>query len=134
MFLGTETNQYLDIARTDEQTGRQRKAHRRGRSSNSAIVALGTVTNRTHIFAMSASEGPLEVVISYAHRDQALKDELIVHLSPLRRQGIIADWHDRDIDAGDDWKREIDIRLNAAGMILLIDKPRFYRFRLLLRN
>ena len=69
---------------------------------------------------MSASEGPLEVVISYAHRDQALKDELIVHLSPLRRQGIIADWHDRDIDAGDDWKREIDIRLNATGMILLL--------------
>ena len=64
-------------------------------------------------------------MISYAHRDQALKDELIVHLSPLRRQGIIADWHDRDIDAGDDWKREIDIRLNAAGMILLLISPDF---------
>ncbi len=74
---------------------------------------------------MSASDEPLEIVISYAHRDQALKDELIVHLSPLRRQGIIADWHDRDIDAGADWKREIDTHFNTAGMILLLVSPDF---------
>ena len=74
---------------------------------------------------MSPSDEPLEIVISYAHRDQALKDELIVHLSPLRRQGIIADWHDRNIDAGADWKKEIDAHLDTAGMILLLVSPDF---------
>ena len=72
---------------------------------------------------MSPSDEPLEIVISYAHRDQALKDELIVHLSPLRRQGIIADWHDRNINAGADWKKEIDTHLDTAGMILLLVSP-----------
>ena len=74
---------------------------------------------------MSPSDEPLEIVISYAHRDQALKDELIVHLSPLRRQGIIADWHDRNINAGADWKKEIDTHLDTAGMILLLVSPDF---------
>ena len=64
-------------------------------------------------------------MISYAHRDQALKDELIVHLSPLRRQGIITDWHDRNINAGADWKKEIDTHLDTAGMILLLVSPDF---------
>jgi hypothetical protein len=74
---------------------------------------------------MSASDEQLEIAISYAHRDQALKDELILHLSPLRRQGIIAHWHDRNIDAGDDWKQEIDTHFNTAGMILLLVSPDF---------
>jgi hypothetical protein len=74
---------------------------------------------------MSASDASLEIVISYAHRDQELKDDLILHLSPLRRQGFIAAWHDRDINAGDDWKRAIDIHFNAAGMILLLVSPDF---------
>ena len=71
-----------------------------------------------HSSVISASDEQLEIAISYAHRDQALKDELILHLSPLRRQGIIAHWHDRNIDAGDDWKQEIDTHFNTAGMIL----------------
>jgi hypothetical protein len=74
---------------------------------------------------MSASDEQLEIAISYAHRDQALKDELILHLSPLRRQGIIAHWHDRNIDAGDDWKQEIDTHFSIAGMILLLVSPDF---------
>jgi hypothetical protein len=74
---------------------------------------------------MSVSDAPLEIVISYAHRDQELKDDLILQLSPLRRQGFIAAWHDRDINAGDDRKRAIDIHFNAAGMILLLVSPDF---------
>ena len=74
---------------------------------------------------MSASDEPVEIVISYAHRDQELKDDLIVQLSPLRRQSFIAAWHDRDINAGDDWKREIDTHLNTAGMVLLLVSPDF---------
>jgi hypothetical protein len=68
---------------------------------------------------------PLEVFISYAHADQALKDELLKHLSPLNRRGLIAHWQDRDISAGSEWAGEIDARLNSADIILLLISPDF---------
>ncbi|MGI8431365.1 MAG: TIR domain-containing protein [Chthoniobacterales bacterium] len=56
---------------------------------------------------------PLEIFISHAHADQALKEELIKHLSPLKRRGLISHWQDRDISAGAEWADEIDTRLNC---------------------
>jgi hypothetical protein len=43
-----------------------------------------------------------EVFISYSHKDERYRKELGAHLSALRRQGIIADWHDRKITPGAD--------------------------------
>src|SRR5262249_48477005 len=36
------------------------------------------------------------------------------------RQGVIQTWHDRNINAGDDWKQQIDDNLNTATVILLL--------------
>jgi len=60
------------------------------------------------------------VFYSYAHEDEALRDELEKHLSTLQRQGLIISWHDRLIMPGTDWEREIDAHLNAAQVILLL--------------
>ncbi len=62
----------------------------------------------------------VEVFFSYAHRDEDLRDELAKHLSILERQGVISAWHDRNIDAGREWAKEIDQRLNSAQIILLL--------------
>jgi hypothetical protein len=74
---------------------------------------------------MSSARAPLEVFISYAHADQALKDELLKHLSPLKRRGLVEHWHDRQIDAGAEWAEEIDARLESAHIILLLISPDF---------
>ena len=63
---------------------------------------------------------PVKVFISYAHGDGALKDELLKHLSSLKRQGVISVWHDRQIPAGDDWSQNIDENLESAEVILLL--------------
>ena len=63
---------------------------------------------------------PLNVFYSYAHKDAKLRDELGKHLFPLKRQGLIADWYDRDISAGKEWEKEIDDHLNTADIILLL--------------
>jgi GTPase SAR1 family protein/predicted MPP superfamily phosphohydrolase len=68
---------------------------------------------------------PLEVFISYSHRDEALREELGKHLSALRRENVIGFWHDRMIGAGEEWKDEIDRRLEQAGIILLLVSPDF---------
>lgn len=66
------------------------------------------------------SKEPVEVFFSYAHKDERLCGKLVTHLSMLKRQGIITDWHDRKIVAGHEWKNEIDERLNTAKVILLL--------------
>ena len=63
---------------------------------------------------------PLEVFISYAHQDRALKEELTTHLSNLRRQGLIKTWHDGDIVPGTEWEQQIIEHLTSAHLILLL--------------
>ena len=63
---------------------------------------------------------PYEVFISYSHKDRKLLDELTVHLSNLRKQGIISNWFDGDILPGSAWRTELTNRLNQAHIILLL--------------
>jgi hypothetical protein len=67
----------------------------------------------------------LRMVISYSHKDDALREELETALAPLRRQGLIGVWHDRRIDAGTEWKRAIDTEFEEADVILLLVSPDF---------
>ncbi len=68
---------------------------------------------------------PLSVFISYAHEDEPLRRQLETHLSLLRRQGLIANWHDRQILPGTEWAKEIDAHLESAQLVLLLISPDF---------
>ena len=68
----------------------------------------------------AAATGTIEVFYSYAHEDEELRNELDKHLSLLRRRGVIAGWHDRQISAGREWMQDIDAHLNSAQIILLL--------------
>jgi len=67
----------------------------------------------------------LKVFCSYSHKDEKFREQLEAHLVPLTREGVIADWHDRKILAGADWKGQIDEQLNAANIILLLVSTNF---------
>jgi formylglycine-generating enzyme required for sulfatase activity len=63
----------------------------------------------------------LDIFISYSHRDEGLKDELVnCHLNPLQREGKIRTWQDRDIEAGAEWAEEIRTNLENADIVLLL--------------
>jgi hypothetical protein len=51
---------------------------------------------------------PIKVFLSYSHKDEELRQELISHLSGLQYQGLIEPWHDRNISAGSEWADQID--------------------------
>jgi TIR domain len=68
----------------------------------------------------SKSALPVEVFISYSHRDEKFRDDLQRHLSGLQRQKLVAIWHDRRIDAGQEWRHEIDEHLAQARIVLLL--------------
>jgi hypothetical protein len=62
---------------------------------------------------------------SYSHKDEDLRDQLEVHLSMLKREGLIDAWHDRRIIAGDEVDGRIDENLERADVILLLVSPDF---------
>ncbi|WP_181387085.1 toll/interleukin-1 receptor domain-containing protein [Streptomyces sp. Act143] len=62
---------------------------------------------------------------SYAHEDEALRDELSKHLRTMERQGVLRGWHDREISAGAEWQGEIDRHLRTADVVLLLISPDF---------
>ncbi len=68
---------------------------------------------------------PIEVFYSYSHEDEDYRKKLGKHLSVLRRAGLIADWHDRDINAGIAWQEEIDRHLLSADIVLLLVSASF---------
>jgi len=65
------------------------------------------------------------LVFSYAHADEDLRNELEVHLTGLKRQGLIEPWHDRRILAGQDFAQEIDRHFASADVVLLLVSPDF---------
>ncbi len=81
-----------------------------------------TITHTGRGFGKMPSEQrkPIEIFFSYSHKDQDLRDQLEVHLNLLKRQGFISSWHDRQIGAGEEWAKEIDVHLNTADIILLL--------------
>ena len=76
------------------------------------------------IFARIAREDAgmtrFRVFYSYSHADEKYRERLETHLSVLRRQGLIREWHDRKIFAGDHWKDEIDLWLDKSQIVLLL--------------
>src|SRR5262249_7944845 len=64
---------------------------------------------------------------SYTHSDERYRNKLDAHLSNLKCQGLIAEWHDRKITPGSEWRAEIDARLDSAEIILLLVSADFIR-------
>ncbi|MEM0982225.1 MAG: toll/interleukin-1 receptor domain-containing protein [Cyanobacteria bacterium P01_H01_bin.58] len=73
----------------------------------------------------AADKTPLKVFVSYSHRDEPYKDDLVVFLKALKNLGKIRIWQDRAIDAGSEWNQEILQALDSADIILLLVTARF---------
>jgi Sulfatase-modifying factor enzyme 1/TIR domain len=73
----------------------------------------------------SDSRKPISLFYSYSHEDEWFMKRLQRHLTPLKRIGKIAEWHDREIEAGKEWQKEIDHHLSSADIILLLVSASF---------
>ena len=63
---------------------------------------------------------PVQVFISYAHKDESYKDRLVTSFASLKRRGYISAWEDRQIPIGGEWDHHIKSALNDADIILLM--------------
>ncbi len=61
------------------------------------------------------------IFISYSHKDADYLHRLMVHLRPLEKTGVVDLWADTKLEAGDNWKDEIQrTLLKARSAILLV--------------
>ena len=65
------------------------------------------------------------IFISYSHKDEELKRELLTHLAELERQGIVTPWSDEQIRPGEELDSAIQNELERADIILLLVSPDF---------
>jgi hypothetical protein len=63
---------------------------------------------------------PIDIFLSYAPSDASFRDELVTHLAPLRREGLIRDWHDGQIRGGDHRTSVVNKHLKKAGLVLVL--------------
>ena len=68
----------------------------------------------------TAAQNPVSLFYSYAHEDEALREELCGHLKILERRKLVSPWHDREIQAGEDWNQRISDELQMADLVLLL--------------
>ncbi len=69
---------------------------------------------------------PTRLFICYARHDDAHRRDLELHLSPLRRQGLVQIWSENYLAPGEERRPEIERRLRDAQMILLLVTSRFF--------
>ncbi len=78
---------------------------------------------------IKATEGKkqksIEVFCCYSHKDQSFLLELVTHLAPLQKEGMIILRADINMNAGAEWEKELDRYLNTAQIILLLVSPDF---------
>lgn len=67
----------------------------------------------------------LKVFISYSHKDSDYIDAFTRHISPLRTNGLIEEWYDRKIIAGELFENTIDNNLDNADIICLLISANF---------
>ena len=73
------------------------------------------------------------VFISYSHRDEVEKDELIAHLGVLKHAGLIDTWSDDCIDAGSDWQTSIQHAIDNARVAIMLVTANFLNSEFTLR-
>ncbi len=65
------------------------------------------------------------VFISYCHKDEKYKDQLVTHLGVLQKQKLLSIWDDRQIAGGDDWLAEIEQAIESAAVAVLMISAEF---------
>ncbi|MEP6747728.1 MAG: toll/interleukin-1 receptor domain-containing protein [Bacteroidota bacterium] len=58
--------------------------------------------------------------IVYAREDKAIKNRLLLYLTPFKNAFNLVFWHDEHIDAGEEWEKKIISRIEETDIFLLL--------------
>jgi hypothetical protein len=74
------------------------------------------------------------IFVSYSHRDHKWLEELQVTLRPMLRNGEFLLWSDKQIEAGDSWRSEIENALKSASIAILLVSRYFFASDFIAKN
>lgn len=83
------------------------------------------VEELTSVEVIYEKDRPLRIFYSYAHEDESLRASLEKHLTMLKRNGYIEQWHDRRITAGTNLLEKISSEIERANVILFLVSSSF---------
>jgi len=63
---------------------------------------------------------PKKVFVSYSHQNTGWLNKLRIHLSGLKHSGLIDDWTDQEILAGEKWDKKIKENMGQADVFICI--------------
>ena len=72
---------------------------------------------------------PLKIFISYAHKDEPFKDELVTMLAILQQENIVDAWQDRLIEPGDEWYQATQTAMSECDLAVLLVSKNFLASR-----
>ncbi len=67
----------------------------------------------------------ITIYLSYAQKDEPLKQEFEDYLIILQDSQLISGWVERQVQRGIDWSQVIDPRISLADLFLLLISPAF---------
>lgn len=65
----------------------------------------------------------MKAFISYSHKDEVYLKKLQVTLAQVKRQGLLQNWTDHDIEAGDRLSQKIDKELDLSQLFIALVSP-----------
>ena len=68
----------------------------------------------------STSHNPPRLFLSYSHRDEKHKDELLKHLTPLTKNGSLVCWDDRKLVMGEALEESLRSELTRADLVVFL--------------
>jgi TIR domain len=120
-LVGTE-QKLISNAAVKDALGWEDEQYKRVKSQllDENLVVVGRGYGGSVGLANAPGSKALTLFISYSHVDEALKNELLKHLAPLKRLKLIEAWHDRKLKAGDDLDHEISTNLEKADIAIFL--------------
>lgn len=65
----------------------------------------------------------VKIFVSYSHKDQRYRDELVKHLYLLERKGLVSIWSEGRIAAGMEWSDEVRRAIDESDIAIVLISP-----------
>ena len=91
------------------------------RATRRTVAEFGDMSDKK----TNKGSGGVKLFCSYCRADEKHRMRFSKQIALLKEKGLVSEWHDRMIPAGDDWQATIDENMDQADVVVLFLSPDF---------